>query len=62
LRVIGIKAATMAGSSTRLYQVQTGDTLESIAQTQLGSRARADEITLTGQTLVAGAWISIPGA
>jgi len=61
-RVISIKAATLAGTSTRLYQIQTGDTLESIAQSQLGSRGRASEIMLPGPAPVAGSWIGIPGA
>lgn len=47
-------------AATRLYTVRAGDTLESIARTQLGSAARAGELGVRADQLVPGLVIRIP--
>lgn len=47
-------------AATRLYTVREGDTLESIARTQLGSAARANELGVRADQLVPGLVIRIP--
>lgn len=49
-------------AATRLYTVREGDTLESIARTQLGSAARAGELGVRADQLVPGLVIRIPHA
>ena len=47
-------------AATRLYTVREGDTLESIARTQLGNAARASELGVRADQLVPGLVIRIP--
>lgn len=47
-------------STTRLYQVAPGDTLEQIAALQLGSAARAQDLGYKPSDLIAGRLIRIP--
>lgn len=53
---------TRLRSASRLYRVAEGDTLESIALSQLGSSARANELGIRQDQLVPGTYIRIPGA
>lgn len=46
--------------TTRLYRVKVGDTLESIAASQLGDAARAGDLGLTPSQVVVGAIVRIP--
>lgn len=49
-------------AATRLYRVQPGDTVEQIALAQLGSSARAQDLGVRQDQLVAGQYIRIPQA
>ena len=60
LRTVRVQAKTRIKKTSTLYRVQPGDTLESIAQQQLGSRARASDLGLASSDLVAGNYVRIP--
>jgi len=60
--VMKSQAYAMLRSSTRLYRVQPFDTLESIAQSQLGSSARSQDLGVRQDQLVVGNYIRIPQA
>jgi len=59
-----IRALTLAQvrQATRLYRVQPGDTLESIALQQLGSRSRALDLGIRQDDLVVGKYVRVPEA
>ncbi len=56
------QALARARQATRLYLVQPGDTLETIARNALGSAARAGELGLRPEDLVPGTYVRIPEA
>lgn len=60
LRTIRVQALAQVRDNSRLYRVQASDTIESIAQSQLGSRSRSHELGVTDAQLVAGKLIRIP--
>lgn len=62
LRDIRRGVALASRRVVRLYQVRDGDTLESIAQSQLGSRARAGDLGIQEYDLKPGSVIRIPEA
>jgi hypothetical protein len=62
LRTIAQTAQLAVRKATRLYRVQDGDTLESIAQQQLGSRGRSLDLGVSQADLVPGNYIRIPEA
>lgn len=62
MRQIRLQATQQLRQATRLYRVQPGDTLESIALQQLGSKARASDLGIRQDQLVPGAYVRIPQA
>jgi len=62
LRTIAHVALLALRKATRLYRVQDGDTLESIAQMQLGSRGRSLDLGISQADLVPGNYVRIPQA
>lgn len=60
MRQIRQQANEQVRKATRLYRVQDGDTLESIALSVLGSRARASELGIRPDQLVPGAYVRVP--
>jgi nucleoid-associated protein YgaU len=62
MRQIRLQATAQLRLATKLYRVQEGDTLESIALTQLGSKARSSELGIRQDLLTPGAYIRIPQA
>jgi hypothetical protein len=60
LRTIAQVALTTLRKSTRLYRVQEGDTMESIAFQQLGSRGRSLDLGISQADLVVGNFVRIP--
>lgn len=62
MRQIRLQAMQQVRKTTRLYRVLDGDTLESIALSQLGSKARASDLGTRQDRLVPGTYIRIPQA
>ncbi len=62
MRQIKLQTLQQMRKATKLYRVQSGDTLESIAQSQLGSKARSSDLGIRPDQLVPGAYIRIPQA
>lgn len=62
LRTISQTAQLALRKATRIYRVQEGDTLESIAQQQLGARGRALDLGISQTDLVPGNYVRIPEA
>lgn len=62
MRQIRLQTNQQVKKATKLYRVQSGDTLESIALTQLGSQARAADLGIRPDQLVVGAYIRVPQA
>ena len=62
LRTCAQIALSAVRKTTRLYRVQDGDTLESIAAAQLGSAARALDLGVPPAALVPGRYVRIPEA
>lgn len=62
LRTARQVAVQTVRKSTRLYRVQPGDTLESIALLKLGSRARSLDLGISQAELVPGRFVRIPEA
>lgn len=60
LRSMRAQALQRLGVTTKLYRVQATDTLESIAQTQLGSRMRVNDLGIAASDLVPGRYVRIP--
>jgi len=60
LRIARAEASARVQPKQRTYRVQAGDTLESIASTQLGSRARGADLGVREQDLVPGSLIPLP--
>lgn len=60
MRQIRLQATQQMRLATRLYRVKDGDTLESIALQQLGSKARAGDLGLRQDQLIAGSYVRIP--
>lgn len=62
MRQVRLQSLQQLRLATRLYRVQPGDSLESIALSQLGSRARASDLGVRADQLVTGAYVRIPQA
>lgn len=62
MRQIRLQATEQVRQATKLYRVQDGDTLESIALQQLGSKARASDLGIRQDQLVPGSYVRIPQA
>lgn len=62
LRRVRAEAQARVQKNAKVYKVQKGDTLESIAASQLGSRARAPDLGLTDRDLTTGRVIPLPEA
>jgi hypothetical protein len=60
MRSLQFTANQRIASTTRLYQVAPGDTLESIAALKLGSPARAGDLGIRPQDLRPGRLIRLP--
>jgi hypothetical protein len=60
LRSLQFTARQRLNASTKLYVICEGDTLESIAASQLGSAARAGDLGLRPSDLIPGRLIRIP--
>lgn len=62
LRTIAQTAQLALRKATQIYQVQEGDTLESIAQQKLGARGRSLDLGISQADLVPGNYVRIPEA
>lgn len=62
MRQIRLQSLEQLRKATKLYRVQDGDTLESIALTQLGSKARASDLGIRPDQLIVGSYVRIPQA
>lgn len=62
MRQVRLQALQQMRKATKLYRVQPTDTLESIALTQLGSKARASDLGIRPDQLVVGSYVRIPQA
>lgn len=60
LRKMRAEAMARVQTNARIYRVRPGDTLEGIAASQLGSRARAGDLGVAARDLVPGQLIQLP--